>query len=79
VRFEALLDAVPILPFGLPEARRHAQLWADLLRGGTMIGPHELLIGATALARGDALATLNRREFTRVAGLRLIPVEGFRS
>lgn len=74
---DALLDALPVLPFGLPEARRHAELWADLARAGRAIGPHDMLIGATALARGDALATLNRREFERIAGLRLIAVEPF--
>jgi tRNA(fMet)-specific endonuclease VapC len=74
---EALLDAIPVLPFGLPEARRHAELWADLVRERTVIGPHDMLIGATALARGDALATLNRREFDRVPGLRLVAIERF--
>jgi len=66
---DALLDAIPVLPFGLPEARRHADLWAELMKRGTIIGPHELLVAATALARGYALATLNRREFARVPGL----------
>lgn len=70
---DSLLDIIPVLPFGLPEARRHAALWADLVREGAMIGPHDLLIAATALARGEALATLNHREFARVPGLRLIP------
>ena len=74
---DALLDMIPVVPFGLAEARRHGQLWAELARVGTVIGPHDMLIGATALARGDAVGTLNRREFSRVAGLRLIPVERF--
>ena len=75
----ALLEALPVLPFGLPEARRHAELWADLARARRAIGPHAMLIGATALARGDALATLNRREFERIAGLRLIALKLFLS
>ena len=74
---EALLALVPVLPFGLAEARRHAELWAHLTREGTMIGTHDLLIGATALAKGHALATLNSREFGRVAGLRLINLARF--
>ena len=68
---DALLETIPILPFGLTEARRHAELWAYLAREGTMLGPHDLLIGATALAQGQALATLNTTEFFRVPGLRL--------
>jgi len=74
---DALLDALPVLPFGLPEARRHAELWAELARTGTAIGPHDLLIAATALAHGFVLATLNQREFGRVPGLRLVAVERF--
>ena len=74
---EAILDAVPVLPFGLPEARRHAELWANLLREGAMVGPHDMLIGATALARGDSLATLNQQEFHRIPGLRLVALEAF--
>jgi tRNA(fMet)-specific endonuclease VapC len=66
---DAVLDAIHVLPFGLPEARRHAELWADLTRRGKVIGPHDLLIGATALTHGFALATLNWREFERVPGL----------
>lgn len=74
---DALLARVPVLPFGLAEARRHAELWAHLAREGTMIGAHDLLIGATALAHGHSLATLNTTEFGRVAGLRLINLERF--
>ena len=74
---EALIENIPVLPFGLPEARRHAELWAELTREGAVIGPHDLLIGATALAQGYALATLNRREFAQVRGLRLVQLEPF--
>ena len=66
---DAVLDTIRVLPFGLPEARRHADVWADLMNRGTMIGPHNLLVGATALAHGYVLVTLNRREFARVPGL----------
>ena len=76
---EALLNVIPVLPFGLPEARRHAELWVELVREGAMIGPHDLLIGATALAQGHALATLNQSEFSRVAGLRLLDIKLFLS
>ena len=38
-----------------------------------------VLIGATAVARGHALATLNQRAFGRVAGLHLVPAEPFLS
>jgi len=76
---DAVLDAIPVLPFGLAEARRHAELWAELARAGTMVGPHDLLIAATALAQGHSLVTTNQREFGRVPGLRLVAVERFLS
>jgi len=76
---DALLDALPVLPFGLPEARRHAELWAGLAQTANLIGPHDLLIAATALAHGHALVTLNQREFGRVPGLRLVATEGYLS
>lgn len=75
---EALLDLVPVLPFGLAEVRRHAELWAELAKKGAPIGAHDMLIGATALARGDAVATLNARDFRRVAGLRLAALDDYR-
>lgn len=74
---EGVLGVIPVLPFGLAEARRHAELWAALAQQGEMIGPHDMLVGATALAYGYSLATLNRREFSRIPGLRLVPIERF--
>lgn len=76
---EALVEAIPVLPFGPPEARRHADLWAELARAGTAIGPHDLLIAATALAQGHALVTTNQREFGRVPGLRLVAIDSYLS
>jgi len=76
---EALLDALPILPFGLAEARLHAQIWAELDRRGTMIGPHDLFIAASAMARGYLIASLNQREFARVEGLQVVAIDRFLS
>ena len=74
---EAVMDLVPVLPFGVREARRHAQLWAELLAADASIGSQALLISATALARGYGVATMSEREFARVAGLRIVPVGSF--
>ncbi|MGB3633976.1 MAG: type II toxin-antitoxin system VapC family toxin [Rubrobacteraceae bacterium] len=49
---------------------------ADLERAGTPIGPNDLLISALARSRDLTLVSLNRREFSRVAGLRLTSFEG---
>ncbi len=66
---EALLERFPLLPIDLATARVHAQVWAELAGGGKLIGPNDLWIAATALARGLALITANVREFDRVPGL----------
>lgn len=66
---EGLLAVLPVLPFGLIEARRHAELWAECARRGLGIGAHDLLIGATALAQGWRVATRNAAEFARMPGV----------
>jgi predicted nucleic acid-binding protein len=66
---EAVLDALPVLPFDVSVARVHARIWAGLEGAGRRIGPHDLLIASTALAHGCALVTFNVREFERVPGL----------
>lgn len=66
---EALLSAFPVLPVDGAVARVHAHVWADLRQAGTLVGPHDLWIGATCLAHGHAIVTANPREFSRIAGL----------
>jgi tRNA(fMet)-specific endonuclease VapC len=44
---------------------------AELEPQGTPIGPFDLLIGASALARNGVLITHNTSEFSRIAGLML--------
>ena len=76
-RIAELLDAFQVVPFGLAEARVHARIWAALSGHGNMIGAHDLIVAATALAGGATLATLNQKEFKRVPGLGLEPVARF--
>lgn len=66
---EAILSIVPVLPFGVDEARMHAPVWASLATSGQMIGTYDLLIAATALVQGYDVLTDNVREFGRVPGL----------
>ncbi|MCH7225433.1 PIN domain-containing protein [Haloferula sp. A504] len=66
---EGLLKILPAAPFDLDCARVHAQLWARLEDQGVMIGAHDLLIAATCVREGDAIATLNDKEFSRIAEL----------
>ena len=69
---ERLLSALPVFSFDLVTARIHASLWADLVAKGTSVGPHDLLIGATAIAAGYRIATLDRRSFGRIPGLEVV-------
>lgn len=69
---EYILSNYIIIPFDLDAARQHAILWAKLQANGTMIGAHDLLIAATALAIGYGVITINTGEFTRVPGLRVV-------
>ncbi|MBI4616468.1 MAG: type II toxin-antitoxin system VapC family toxin [Planctomycetes bacterium] len=66
---ERILGAVRVIPFDLMVARVHCLVWWELASGGQMIGAHDLLIAATALAHGHEVLTENRREFDRVSGL----------
>ena len=66
---EAILSSIPVLPFDLRVARTHAQLWVQLVGVGQLIGAHDLLVAATALAHGYSVLTDNLREFQRVPGL----------
>lgn len=59
------------LPFDDRAAEEYGLIRADLERSGTPIGPNDLLIAALARSRDLTLVSLNIREFTRVAGLRL--------
>ena len=69
---EGLLSALTIYPFDLAVARHHARIWADLKTAGQMIGAHDLLIAATAIAHGLRLVTRNPAEFRRVEALALV-------
>ena len=69
---ERLLEAVPVFPFDLVTARLHASLWAALAAKGSSVAPHDLLIGATAMAAGYRVATRDRRTFGKIPGLEVV-------
>jgi len=68
---DAILTRFPVVEFGLETARIHARLWAELMARGKLVGAHDLLIGATAIAIGFQVATVNARDFERIPGLRV--------
>lgn len=69
---EAIVAAVPVIPYTEQTAYEHVRLWADLQSAGKMIGAYELIVAATALERGSQVATFNKRHFSLVKGLQVI-------
>lgn len=67
---EQLLRPLHRLPFDSECAGHAARIRAALEAEGTPIGPHDLLIAATALRHQAELVTRNTRELARVPGLR---------
>jgi predicted nucleic acid-binding protein len=66
---EYIVGSLTVVPFDLSAARVHARLWAGLQAQGQVIGSHDLMIAATALALAFTVLTLNEDEFRRVPGL----------
>lgn len=69
---EGLLAQLPVIPFDLVAARIHARLAVELGAKRVQVGPHDLLIAATAMARGYGVATRDERSFPKVPGLSLL-------
>jgi tRNA(fMet)-specific endonuclease VapC len=67
---DALLAQVKVIAFDVQDAYATAAIRAGLERVGTPIGPFDLMIAGTAVARGLIVVTANTREFSRVTGLR---------
>jgi tRNA(fMet)-specific endonuclease VapC len=68
---EAVLSALPALPFDLEAARLHAELIAQLPKNET-IGAHDALIAATALRHGCAVLTRNGKDFKKLSGVTVV-------
>jgi tRNA(fMet)-specific endonuclease VapC len=69
---EKLFRRLEVVPVDTGVARIHARLWAQLIRSGQMIGPHDLIVAATALQRRWAVANFNAREFRHVRELEVL-------
>lgn len=57
------------MPFDSLCAQAYARVRTRLEKAGTLIGPNDLIIAATALAHQGILVTRNVDEFSRVPGL----------
>ena len=69
---QEVVSSLPVIPYTEETAYEHARIWAQLETAGKMIGYHDLIVAATAMERGDSVATFNVRHFACVAGLPVI-------
>jgi tRNA(fMet)-specific endonuclease VapC len=67
-----IVERLEAIPYTEATALVHARIWASLESSGDMIGSHDLILAATALERGSAVATFNRRHFAQVPGLKVV-------
>jgi tRNA(fMet)-specific endonuclease VapC len=67
-----VLGRVSVVPYTEEIAYEHARLWAQLEKHGKWIGYYDLIVAATALSRGCALATFNVRHFEQIQGLTVV-------
>ena len=73
---QALLAAYPTYPLDGASADVAGRIYGGLRARGTPIGIMDAMIAAIALERREELLTRNRREFSRVEGLILVPYSG---
>lgn len=69
---EKTFRRLEVVPMDAAWARVHARLWAELSGAGQMIGPHDLIVAATAVHRRWAVGTFNADEFRRLRGLEVV-------
>jgi tRNA(fMet)-specific endonuclease VapC len=69
---QTFLAGFPIIPYTEEIAYEHARIWAELEASGKMVGYYDLIVAATAVQRGSAVVTFNKRHFSQVKGLTVI-------
>src|ERR1019366_8676440 len=61
-----VIHSLPVVSYTEEIAYEHARIWARLQEAGKMIGDYDLIVAATAMSRGDSVATFNTRHFNLV-------------
>lgn len=70
-QLEMILGVLDVQPFDAPADAAYGRLRAQMEAEGLPIGGNDMLIAAHALATGSVVVTDNRREFERVADLKV--------
>jgi tRNA(fMet)-specific endonuclease VapC len=66
---QGVLDTIPIESYDLPVAQAHAELLAHVRHAGRPRGAHDLIIAATAAARGRAVISADSAAFADLPGV----------
>jgi tRNA(fMet)-specific endonuclease VapC len=66
-----VVRTIPIEPYDLDVARAHARLLAHARRSGRSRGAHDLIIAATAFAKGRSVVTVDAAGFDDLPGVSL--------
>lgn len=69
---ERLFDLFEVVSYTGQTGFEHARIWAALESTGQMINAHDIILAATAIQTGHAVATLNKRHFAVIKGLKVI-------
>jgi tRNA(fMet)-specific endonuclease VapC len=69
---EKTFRRLEIVAFDEAVARHHARLWVQLTKKGLTVGPHDLIVAATAMHRHWCVATFNGAEFKLISGLKVV-------
>lgn len=70
-RFRNFCEMCQTIPLTDRVCDKAAEVYVSLSRSGQLIGDADILIAATALARGMILVTNNERHFNRIDGLQI--------
>jgi len=70
-RIEDFLRAIPVVRFGIEEARKAGEITRYLTEQGAPSGPYDILIAAQAIVSGSTLVTHNTRHFETIPLLKL--------
>ncbi len=70
-----MLEHIEVLPLGSREVRRAATIQAELKRHRIQAALPDLFIAATAMEADIPVATLNKKHFEVLHGIRLFPQE----
>jgi tRNA(fMet)-specific endonuclease VapC len=73
---DSIVDTIPVEDYDLDVARSHALLLAHAHRSGRRRGAHDLIVAATALARGRIVVTADQGGFSDLPGVGVRFVSG---